>query len=206
MRVDFSEYFSLTYNETCVVHSSVGDAGAGGRTGARNVTEFVRAINDHLQGSVESAEVLAGLSTNRGSVERVQIDGNVSGTQVPATAACYLGQRGRVEQSSREWSVVSDEVVHALNPTAGGWESLSHTSVWSAKETEPMKGFPFERWETKEASWPDVPSFRRQRGACAADAPMNTRTGLAQSRVSSQRPRLAPTEEDIFMTLAGRRC
>ena len=85
---------------------------------------------------------------------------------MPATAACYLGQRGRVKQSSRKWrtkrfrnikwrvSVVSYEVVHALNPRAGVWESPSNTSVWSANEglrraDGTRGGFPFERWRRR---------------------------------------------------------
>ena len=64
-RVDFSEYFSLTYNETFVVRSSVGDTGAGDR----NVTEFVHSSNGHLQGCLECAEALAELFTIRMLVE-----------------------------------------------------------------------------------------------------------------------------------------
>ena len=51
-------------------------------------------------------------------------------------------------------SVVSCEVVHVLNPRAGGWESPSNTCVWSANEglrrTDGTSGgFPFERGRQK---------------------------------------------------------
>ena len=64
-RVDFSEYFNLTYNETFVVRFSVGDTGAGDR----NVTEFVHSSNGHLQGCLECAEALLELFTIRMLVE-----------------------------------------------------------------------------------------------------------------------------------------
>ena len=125
---------SATYKETCVVRCSLGDTGAGDR----NVTEYTRDGNGHLQGSLECAEELAELSTIRmlakcvlpSDDHFVQTDGNVSGTQVQTTAACSLWQKGRVEQPSRKWrtkrfcntkwrvSVVSYEVAHALNPPA----------------------------------------------------------------------------------------
>ena len=91
--IDFSECFSLTYNETCVVRCSVGDTGAGDR----NVTEFLRGSDGHLQGPLECPEELAELSTIRLSAECVclgtiiiQTGGNVSGTQVQTTDACSL--------------------------------------------------------------------------------------------------------------------
>ena len=95
--IDFSECFSLSYNETCVIRYLVGDTGAGDR----NVTEFFRGSNGHVQGSLEPAK----LSTIRLSAECVlrrddhfvQTDGDVSGTQVQTTA------EGRVEQPSRKW-------------------------------------------------------------------------------------------------------
>ena len=63
-RVDFSEYFSLTYNETFVVRSSMGDTGAGDR----NVTEFLHSGNGHLQGCLECAEVTVVHHSNVGRV------------------------------------------------------------------------------------------------------------------------------------------
>ena len=104
MRVGFFECFSLTYNETC----SGGDTGAGDE----NVTELVYGSNGHLQGSMESAEALAQLFTIRMLVECMfsqddnfaQTDGDVSGTQVPATAARYLRQRAELELSNHQGS------------------------------------------------------------------------------------------------------
>ena len=91
------------------------------------------------QGSLEVAEERAELFTTRVLVKcalswedhLVQTDGNVSGTQVQTAAAYSVWQKGRVEQSSRKrrtkrfgnikWlvSVVSCEVVYALNPRTG---------------------------------------------------------------------------------------
>ena len=108
----------------------------------------------YLQGSLEGAEKRPELFTVRMLVKCVlswddhfvQTDGDVSGTQVQTTAACSMRQQGRVEQSSRKrrtkrfgnitWrvSVVSYEVVYALNQRTGDWESPSNTSVWSATE------------------------------------------------------------------------
>ena len=42
-------------------------------------------------------------------------------------------------------------------------------------------------------------------GACAADVPVDATVGSAQSTVNSRRRRLAPTQEDVFMTPTGRR-
>ena len=79
------------------------------------------------------------------------------------TAACSPWQKGRVGQPSRKWrtkrfcninwraSVVSYEVIHAMNPRAGGSNPPSHTIVWSANEglrrADRTRGgrFPFER-------------------------------------------------------------
>ena len=149
LRVVFSGCFSPPYNEMCVARSSVGDAGAGNR----NVTKFFHGGHGHLPGSVERAEVLAGLSNNRKSVEctsswddySVLINGNGLGTRVPFIAVCRLRQRGRVKQSSFKWwterfrnikwwvSVVSYEVVYALNPTAGGWDPFPHECLVSKR-------------------------------------------------------------------------
>ena len=139
LTVDFSERFNLTCNETCVVHRSVGYTGVGDK----NTPEFIGESDGHLQGSMECAEESLELSTVRVLAERVfvsddqfvQRDGDMSGTQVQTTAACSLWEKGRVGQPSRKWqtkrfcnikwrvSVVSYEVVHALNQRAGGWES-----------------------------------------------------------------------------------
>ena len=155
LRVNFSECFRIPYNETCVVRYSVGDT----RVGDRYVTEFFRG-NGHLQGSLECAEVLAGSSTYRRSVECmlswddyfVHTDSNVSGMQT--TAVCSLWQRGRVGQSSRKWrtkrfcdirwwvSVVSYEFVHAMNPRAGSWKPvLGQQMRVSVELMEPIKVF-----------------------------------------------------------------
>ena len=62
-----------------------------------------------------------------------------------------LWQKGRVGQPSRKWrtqrlgnikwrvSVVSYEVVHALNQRAGDWESPSNTRTWWTKDTTGKK-------------------------------------------------------------------
>ena len=108
----------------------------------------------YLQGCFEGGEERTVLFTIRMLVKCVlswddhfvQTNGNVSGTQAPTTTACSLWQQGRVERSSRrrrakrfgniKWrvSVVGNEIVHALNQRAGGWEFPSHPSIWPANE------------------------------------------------------------------------
>ena len=100
----------------------------------------------YLQGSLEGAEERAELFPMRMLVKCV-LSWYVCGTQVQTTAAYSLWQKVRVEQSSRkrrtkrvcniEWrmSIVSYEVVHALNERTGGWESPSDTSVRPANGT-----------------------------------------------------------------------
>ena len=66
-RVDFSECFSFTYNETCVVRCSVGYTGVGDK----NTTEFKGDSHGHFQGSLERAEESLELSTVRTLAERV---------------------------------------------------------------------------------------------------------------------------------------
>ena len=126
-----------------------------------NRYEWLVAVDQHwirwvyLQGSLEGAEERAELFPMRMLVKSVlswydhvvQTDGNVCGTQVQTTAAYSLWQKVRVEQSSRkrrtkrvcniEWrmSIVSYEVVHALNERTGSWESPSDTSVRPANGT-----------------------------------------------------------------------
>ena len=107
----------------------------------------------YLQGSLEGAEERAELFLIRMFVKCVlswydhvvQTDGNVCGTQVQTTAAYSLWQKVRVEQSSRkrrtkrvcniEWrmSIVSYEVVHALNERTGGWESTQRHECSASK-------------------------------------------------------------------------
>ena len=67
--VDFSECFSNTCSETCVVRCSVGDM----RAGDNNHTEFMRGSHGHLQGSLECAGELAELSTIRMATEVVRL-------------------------------------------------------------------------------------------------------------------------------------
>ena len=76
------------------------------------------------------------------------------------------------------------EVVHALNTRAGGWESFSHTSLWSAKRVY---------GELTELSYSDAGDERDElarrsiiRALLGPRRPRNTTTGLAWSRVSSQ--------------------
>ena len=100
----------------------------------------------YLHGSLEGAEERAELFTIRMLVKCV-LSWYVCGTQVQTTAAYSLWQKVRVEQSSRkrrtkrvcniDWrmSIVSYEVVHALNERTGGWESPSDTSVQPANGT-----------------------------------------------------------------------
>ena len=59
--MDFSECFSLTYNEMCVVHCSAGYTGVGDK----NTPEFIGDSDDHLEGSLECAEASLELSTVR---------------------------------------------------------------------------------------------------------------------------------------------
>ena len=66
-RKDFSECFSLTYNETCVVRCSVGYTGVGDK----NIPEFMGDSDGHLKGSLECAEKSLELSTVRTLAERV---------------------------------------------------------------------------------------------------------------------------------------
>ena len=91
LRVDFSECFSFTYNETCVVRCSVGYTGVGDN----NTTEFIGDSDGHFQGSFECAEESLELSTVRTLAERVlscdehfvQINGNkfLQGTELLRT-------------------------------------------------------------------------------------------------------------------------
>ena len=67
LTVDLSERFNLTYNETCVVHRSVGYMGVGDK----NTPEFIGDSDGHLQGSLECAEESLELSTVRVLAERV---------------------------------------------------------------------------------------------------------------------------------------
>ena len=87
-RVDLSECFGFTYQETSVVRYSAGNTGGGDK----NHTEFMRGGHVHLQGSLECAREPADMFSIRTLVESwddhfVQTDGNVSGTQVQMTAA-----------------------------------------------------------------------------------------------------------------------
>ena len=170
-RVDFSEYFSLTYNETCAVRSSEGDTGADDR----NVTEFyaVAMVTFRVPWSVRrrwrncspfecwsSACCLGTITSFRQTVTCQEL-------RCQPQLHVVEEQRGRVEESSRKWrtkrfcnikwlvSDVSYEVVHALNPGAGGWESPSYTSVWSAKVfgelAEPVEVFQSKAGDGNEA-------------------------------------------------------
>ena len=67
LRVDFSECFSFTNNETCVVRCSAGYTGVGDK----NTTEFMGDSDGHFQGSLECAEESLELSTVRTLAERV---------------------------------------------------------------------------------------------------------------------------------------
>ena len=64
LRVDFSECFGLTYQETSVVRHSVGDAGAGNQ----NHIEFLRGGHGHLHGSLECAGERAKLIVHHSKV------------------------------------------------------------------------------------------------------------------------------------------
>ena len=167
LRVDSSECFSLTYIETSAVRGSEGYPGVGDK----NIPEFFGdSDGPFLECAEESLELFAVRTLAKrvlpGDDHFVQTDGDVSGTQVQTTAACSPWQSGRVGpprkwrtkrfRKSKSWaSVVSCEVVRALNQRAGGWESPSNTSAWSANEglrrTDGTRRgrFPFERGRRK---------------------------------------------------------
>ena len=67
LRVDFSECFSLTYYETCVVRCSVGYTGVGDK----NIPEFTSDSDGHFQGPLECAEESLEVSTVRTLAQRV---------------------------------------------------------------------------------------------------------------------------------------
>ena len=82
-------------------------------------------------------------------------------------------------------SVVSCEVVHVLNPRAGGWESPSNTCVWSANEglrrTDGTSGgFPFECGRQKKRAGKTL----RQWGISAKGIQKTCRLGTDQKNYS----------------------
>ena len=125
----------------------------------------------------------------------------VSGGTVPIGSTGTPTRGGRTSAQAKETTPTALEEIPSRRDQGTG-NGTDHPNRWAQRQAPGQEALIRDllRWCERQTETGTAPF-----GACAADVPVDATVGSAQSRVSSRRRRLAPTEEDVFMTSTGRR-